>query len=666
MVSPAPKSQPHTWDLLKASELVALPAISLEGVEREFDLGTLRRKAERAYQAVTPSHKIISVPKLSSAEEQNISERTEQFSDSLNISHTLAKILAARGFINLNEVQSYLSPSLSEIPDPAKLLGAVVAADLVIETILRGERIGIFSDYDVDGTTSRVILDTFLNYFGVDPFSATPDRESQSYGLKAEMIEKARAVGVKLVIALDFGTKNFDEIALARRLGMEIIVIDHHRLDRNLGAPLGARLLNPHRQGCGYGGGLFCSAELTARFCEVIQRRIIERRIPSLIEFALEIPENFSNVYEAIAIHADQMPRVGANRAIVRRGNIEFLQSESPGIAALRDLGGVNDLPWAADFDFIYGPLGNAPGRIVSLMDFPRPGADIFYQLLRAENQERALELAQLVHQINSQRQLLQRACYYDVLSQIPDQIDRDVAVVIPSSLPRAEGVIGPTASNLAEQCQVPAVVGCQGRAGVFRLSGRAVQGTNWVNLERAFSYAMGGLEPAAAKKFGGHEGAAAASIPYAYLGEFRARLVDDIAEQRQGVDTRPFVVPDVEIPYAQFVADLPRLSSELFSMEPTGRGNEAAKILLRNLTVAITKNLNGADEVKRAIEIAVHGGDDHQTVVMNFWTYPSHPALVAGSKVDLVVRLYKDRVHPNGRHGAQLEILAAAHSEAG
>ena len=271
----------------------------------------------------------------------------------------LARVLAGRG-IAVDEAVAYLDPTLRQLlPDPSSLADMDAAAARLAAAIEAGETIAIFGDYDVDGAASAALLDDFLTATGTPHLIHIPDRIFEGYGPNVQAIAALAEAGATLLVCVDCGTTSHAPLAEARRLGLDVIVLDHHQAPEQLPDAL---VVNPNRQDDLSGLGQLCAAGVVFLTLIAVNRVLRQANFWSAARPAPDLLTGLDLV--ALATVADVAPLTGLNRAFVTKGLALMRARERPGLAALFDVAGAGGPPSAHHLGFLIGPRINAGGRI--------------------------------------------------------------------------------------------------------------------------------------------------------------------------------------------------------------------------------------------------------------------------------------------------------------
>ena len=462
---------------------------------------------------------------------------------------TLARLLVLRRIGDSESAERFLVPSLSHLHSPYAMTGMKAAIER-LETAIEGkEDILIYGDYDVDGTTAIVILKTAIELCGGRADFHVPHRIRDGYGMKDDVIERAAAAGVRLIISVDTGIRAFAAAETARRLGVDLIVTDHHLPGPN-GVPVALAVLNPNQAGCEYPCKALCGAGVAFKLAQGLMERKLDRPDQSRLLMS------FMKVV-AIATIADAVPLVGENRVFAQLG-LEGLRSPvNQGLKALLEvtqLGGARRLT-SGEVAFRIAPRLNAAGR----MDVARDVIELF----SVKDPSRARELAARLDKLNGERQEQERRILEEIelrFEQEPTLRDAFCIVVDGDSWHR--GVIGITATRVVERyCRPTIVISRNGEEA--HGSGRSIRAFHLLDAIESCSNLF--------TRYGGHAHAVGFSLPAGRLADLRSHL-DTYARQRLTVaDFEPVLDLDAEISFDQVT---PELLQALRRMEPFGHGN--------------------------------------------------------------------------------------------
>lgn len=426
----------------------------------------------------------------------------------------VARIMAARG-VTQEQAAGFLSPSLRELmPDPSILTDMGNAAERIARAVEAGERVAIFGDYDVDGAASAALLDRFLRHFGIDAQVYIPDRVIEGYGPNVEAIRALAQAGANLLITVDCGAVSFEPLAEAARLGLDVVVLDHHQMGTE--APSALALVNPNRQDDLSGLGHLCAAGIVFMTLVAVNRRLREAGssatpLPDLLQW-LDLV--------ALATVCDVVPLKGLNRAFVVKGLAVMRSMSNPGLAALAAAARLSGPPQVYHLGFLLGPRINAGGRIGD--------AALGARLLACDDPAEAHALAAQLETLNAERQAAEKAMLEDAVAQAEAEIGAGEGppVLVVQASDWHVGIVGLIAARLKERFNRPAIaIHFDGR-GQGTGSGRSIAG---VDLGAAIRTAV---ENGLLVKGGGHAMAAGLTIDQHRLVELRAFLEETLGQK--------------------------------------------------------------------------------------------------------------------------------------
>jgi single-stranded-DNA-specific exonuclease len=465
------------------------------------------------------------------------------------VSPIVARLLALRG-VTAATAANYLSPSLDHLHSPYLMRGMTAAVDRLSAAIANKEGILIYGDYDVDGTTAVVILKTALELCGGAAEFHVPHRIKEGYGIKDDVIERAAAAGIKVVISVDTGIRAFQAAETARRVGIDLIVTDHHLPEAHEGVPNAWAVLNPNQQGCDYPCKELCGAGVAFKIAQALFAKFKDqvdqsRLIPSFLKMV------------AIATIADAVPLVGENRTIARLGLEGLRRPVNGGLKALMEVSGLTGerAVAAGDVGFRLGPRINAAGR----MDIARDVIELF----TCKDPARCKEIAEKLNQLNLERQAEEQRIVAEIDEQLaaePDLTGKYCMVFDGDGWHR--GVVGIVASRVVEKTGRPAlVIAKEGEEA--HGSGRSISAFHLLKaLESCHDLFT---------RFGGHAHAVGFAMPSKDVPVLKQRLNDYAQARLTPDDLLPQLSIDAEIPLSSVTPDLLR---NLGRLEPFGHGN--------------------------------------------------------------------------------------------
>lgn len=482
-------------------------------------------------------------------------------SRALRVSPLVASVLSARKLTDPEEARAFLGPTLAALPDPDGIPGMGAAADRLARAAQGGETVWVYTDYDVDGVTSAALLSEFFRESRMRCQARLPRRDREGYGLNASALREVAEQGGKVVLTADTGISSLAEARLARELGLDLIVTDHHTPGGEL--PDAVAVVNPKLDGSVYPDSMIAGVGVAWNLAVALRRRLREtgwyegHREPDvrdLLDFV------------ALGTVADVAPLVRVNRALVAEG-LRRLNGDRPrpGLQALREIAGVKGELRAGHIGFQLGPRLNAAGR----MEGPQEALE----LLLSTHPHDARDLAARLDALNRRRQEEERG----ILEQAVEQVRR--AGWLPGAWSLVvggdgwhEGVIGIVASRLTELFRRPTVVLAlpQGKG-----SARSVAG---LNLYDALADCSELLE-----RFGGHAAAAGLQVCPANVEALRVAFEGAVRRRITEDDLRPLLKLDAEVVFRDLAL---AAVEELSRLEPFGAGNPSPTLLATRVGV--------------------------------------------------------------------------------
>ena len=496
--------------------------------------------------------------------------------DTFGIDQVTARVIRNRDIVGDEAIRKYLHGSLRDLYDPSLLGGAMEAAQLISEKIDRGRKLFIIGDYDIDGVCSTCILYRAMKGLGADVEYMIPDRIKDGYGLHRHLVEYAFENGADTIVTCDNGISAIDEIAYANRLGMTVIVTDHHQPvyeetdgKRTYHYPPAKVLTDPHIPGDPYPFPSICGA-------------VVAWKVMILLYQLYGLELNTDTQYLELAAFAtvgDVMDLQDENRIIVKYGLLALSRTSNPGLCALMDLAGLNGKKLSAyHIGFVLGPCLNAGGRLDTAMRS--------VELLLTNDPARAALLAQELYSLNEQRKKMTQ----EGIEQCREQIgqtsvgkDRVFVIYLPSC---HESIAGIIAGKIREQYYRPVFVLTKGsEPGLVKGSGRSIEG---YHMYEALVGCASLLE-----QFGGHPMAAGLSLKEQNVDELRRKLNEQCSLDEQQLTEK--VMIDTVMPLGYLTKE--RIE-ELSVLEPCGKGNPKPVFAEKNLHILqgrlIGKNENG------------------------------------------------------------------------
>ena len=474
-------------------------------------------------------------------------------------SRTLARLLIRRGLTDAESAARFLRPSVDHLHSPEQMTGLRCAVDRLDAAIERKDPILIYGDYDVDGTMAVIILKTAIELCGGTADFHVPHRIREGYDMRDDVIERAAAAGIRLIISVDMGIRAFAPAETARRLGVDLIVTDHH-LPGPDGVPTACAVVNPNQAGCEYPYKQLCGAGVAFK----VAQGLMQRRLPEKDQTRLLL--SFMKVV-AIATISDAVPLTGENRVFASLGLEALRRAVNPGLKALLEVAQISTKrpPNSTEVAFRIAPRINAAGR----MDVARDVIELF----SVKDADRARLLAGKLDRLNAERQEEERR----ILLSIEERIASDPALceaycIVVDGEGWHRGVIGIAATRIVERYQRPAIVISSSGEEAFG-SGRSIRPFHLLEAVESSHNLF--------TRYGGHSHACGFAMPSANIAQLRAEL-DAFARTRLTVaDFDPVLDVEAELNLSEVT---PALFQMLSLLEPYGTGNHEPAFTARNV----------------------------------------------------------------------------------
>lgn len=551
----------------------------------------------------------------------------EQLQKEAGISPLMSRLLTLRGVSSPAQAAAFLSPALSQLHSPYLMRGMREAIERICAAIANRESTLIYGDYDVDGTTAVVILKTAIELCGGTADFHVPHRIKEGYGIKDDVIERAAAAGVKLVISVDTGIRAFQAAETAQRVGLDLIVTDHHLPEAHQGVPNALAVLNPNQQGCEYPCKALCGAGVAFKIAQALFARFkdeAEQRklIPSFLKMV------------AMATIADAVPLVDENRVMARLGLEGLRKPVNGGLKALMEVSGLAGLGRAlsaGDVGFRLGPRINAAGR----MDVAKDVIELF----TCKDPERCREIAQKLDQLNSERQNEEARIVAEIEAQLaaePDLTGRFCMVFDGEGWHR--GVVGIVASRVVEKTGRPALVVARDGEEAHG-SGRSISALHLLDALESCRELF--------TRFGGHAHAVGFALPSAQVAELKYRLNEFAQAKLTPDDLVPEISIDEELPLSKVT---PGLLQELAQLEPFGQGNPEPIFAALNVNLLLTPRVIKDKHIKLRVKQKVNGSRESFNYEAVGWRMADRLAaenLQPGDRLDLVFKIAMN-FHPD------------------
>ncbi len=482
----------------------------------------------------------------------------------LGISPIISKILTSRDISNADDAKRYLKPSLQDIHNPFLMKDMKAGVQRLIRALYNREKIVVYGDYDADGITSVVVLLKFLREISPDISYYIPDRIAEGYGLHQEAIDKIKAGGATLIITVDCGISDHEQIAYASSLGIDVVILDHHEVSATL--PGAVAVINPHRGDCKFPFKHLAAVGIAFNFLIALRGSLRQdgywsgKRYPNLKEY-LDLV--------ALGTIGDISPLTLDNRIFVKTGLELITHSQRPGIVALKEICGIEGQTVdtvKASFSLL--PRINAAGRIDSPMEA--------VNLLLCDDIQEARTIARRLDEYNRRRQLMEKNILREIAGEIEEVADYDAKkAFVFASENWHPGVIGIVASRLVEQYCRPVIL-ISIKEGIGKGSGRSCGAFN------IYQY-LKKCEPLLLS-FGGHRYAAGISIKQENIAEFNKQLDAALSEKADASVFLSQTFIDVQCSLNDIDHEL---LAQIEMLAPFGTENPEPVMCVRNVCVS-------------------------------------------------------------------------------
>ena len=559
-------------------------------------------------------------------------EAAKALSKETGISPTLCKLLIERGVSSAGEAKRFFRPLLSQLHDPFLMKDMDVAVDRLNQAMGRKERILVYGDYDVDGTTAVALVYKFLQQFYSNIDYYIPNRYEEGYGVSVKGVDYAYETGVKLIIVLDCGIKAVNEIAYAKEKGIDFIICDHHVPDEVL--PPAVAILNAKRPDATYPYEHLSGCGVGFKFMQAfaINNGIDFHQLTPLLDLV------------AVSVASDIVPIMGENRILTYHGLKQLNSNPSVGLKAIIDVCGLSDKEiTVGDIVFKIGPRINASGRIQN-------GKEAV-ELLVEKDFSAALEKANLINQYNETRKDLDKAMTEEankIVEELEDLSERRTIVIFTEAWHK--GVIGIVASRLTEIYYRPAVVLTRTND-LATGSARSVSG---FDVYKAIEHCRDLLE-----NFGGHTYAAGLSMKAENVEEFTRRFEEYVTNHILPEQTCAVINIDAEIDFRDIT---PKFHSDLKKFNPFGPDNHKPIFCTNNVYDYGTSKVVGREQEHIKLELV----DNKSNNVMNGIAFgqSSQARYIKTKRSFNICYTIEENTHKRGEVQLQIEDIKPSEEE--
>jgi single-stranded-DNA-specific exonuclease len=475
----------------------------------------------------------------------------------------LATVLVQRGIQDLEAAKRFLSPSQAQLHDPNLMLGMEAACARICKALESGEKILIYGDYDVDGTTSVSLLQMYFDDLGFEFEAYVPDRFTEGYGISFEGIQYASTSGCSLVIALDCGTKAIDKVRFANEKGIDVIVVDHHQPGEEL--PAVVAMLNPMQNGCTYPDQSLSACALTMKLCQGMQKALVGNTFCKQLPIDYDPFEKYCDLV-ALSIACDIVPLKEENRTMLHFGLEKVRNNPLPGIDALKRLYEPPRDWTVSDLVFYIGPLINSAGRLKHATE------SVVLLTGKAENLD---VIAQNLNNYNQDRKSMDKVITDHALALIAEEeVKGKRATTVLFDETWNKGIIGIVASRLIERHHRPTIL--LTLSGEYLVgSGRSVPGFDLHQAIEACSDLL--------VQFGGHKYAAGLTMRKEDFPAFKEKFEEVVQNTLANGSKEPELNIDTELNFNEIEDRFMRL---LRRLSPFGPSNPEPNFLARGVKV--------------------------------------------------------------------------------
>lgn len=489
----------------------------------------------------------------------------------LRISPLAAQLLIQRGIVTPKSAKLFLNPGLSQLHSSLKMRGISEAAGLLSGAIAKGEKICVYGDFDVDGITATALLYEVIRELGGNVHPFIPDRFRHGYGLNSEIIAQLAEKKYCLVVTVDNGIANCSEVGLAKKLGLKIIITDHHQPAEIL--PAADVVVNPKQRGCEYPFKELAGVGVAFKLAQALSE---ENGRPELAASYLDLV--------ALGTIADIVPLLDENRVLVTEGLRRINNSPRPGIEKLKEVSGLGGSEiTAGQVGFVLAPRINAAGRMMNARDG--------FDLLISGDGVSAARLAAKLNRHNQQRRQVEEVVLKQALAEVSKNgFDQAKAIVLASS-EWHDGVKGIVASRLIDRYFKPTILFSE-RNGVLKGSGRSIPALDlYAALSRCSDLLTG---------FGGHRAAAGITLKPENFTSFRERFTEVVGEMICDED----LVDTLSIDARVDIADISeQLLADINCLAPFGSGNPLPKFLTKGVFLDGQRRMGSGEHLQFVIQ---------------------------------------------------------------
>ena len=548
-------------------------------------------------------------------------EAVSTLMDMLNVPESIARLLAIRGISSFEDAKQFFRPSLNELYDPFLMKDMDRASERLSLAIRSNEKVLVYGDYDVDGTTATAIVYSFLKEFGVEVDYYIPHRFKEGYGINPEGVLYAHQMDAQVIVSVDCGITAIEEAEEIKALGMDLIICDHHTVGASL--PNAYAVLDPKREDCSYPFDGLSGAGVGFKLMQATLARL---GLPAKVAY------DYLDLL-AVSIASDIVPIIDENRILMWAGLERLRTNPRVGIQALMDLIRVPQTELDTQkIVFSIGPRINAAGRMGD--------ASTAVKLLIAKDEPEAKLMARELEGINAKRRDTDTTTMNEAVEQIEEQLNMDhISALVLFNPDWHLGVIGIVASRLVDQYHRPAIMLSE-VDGKIKGSARSIRGFNIYEAIRECDDLL--------EQFGGHEYAAGLTLKDGVLKEFRKRMNSKAVEELSGSSFEAELLVDAEINLAEIDGKFWKL---LHQFQPFGPANTKPLFTSKGLSTVGVPTIVGNGHLK--LRIKQKGSPIFDAIGFNM--HDLMPIVRDGKKFDIAYELEENTW--NGNTSLQIHL---------
>ena len=561
-------------------------------------------------------------------------EAVDRLKEDHGLSTLLAQLMVNRGLGDPTAARFFLDAQLDTAHDPFLMLGMDVAVRRIVQAIQNRETVTIYGDYDVDGVTSAALVVHFFRELGAPVDYYLPNRMEEGYGLNDQALDTIKARGGRLVITADTGITALSQVAHANKIGMEVIVTDHHQVAVE-GLPDALAILNPHQPECTYPFKFLSGVGIVFKLATGIRRALLEAgweadKLPNL--------KKHLDLFTLGTI-ADMSPLIDENHVLTSHGLEALRTSVKPGVIALKSVVGIDGKVDSSSVGFGMGPRLNAAGRLGQ--------PDRGLHLLVSSDLNEAMEMAKSLEALNEERKETQKWCFEEAEYLLGRQVDlENENVIVLASENFHQGVIGIVAAKLAEKFYRPAIL-------IALVDGKGKGSARSIpafNLVKAMTQCSEHLI-----QYGGHAYAAGLNIEEGRVDDFR-KAMNKVGDQYLTAES---LVAELKVDTTLRMEEITQeLYGEIESLEPFGQMNKVPIFISREVRARDVKFVGREDN---HVRFRAFQGNQFRNVI-GFNLAHAFQSIDGNQPVDIVYELHRNTW--GGRNSIEMKLLDLRNSE--